>query len=176
MLIQCGYKTELDPNDKQRTLLLKNAGAARYAYNWGLKIKQQAMQDKTKLPTAVDLHREINKLKKTDIPWAYECSKCSFQEALRNLDSAFKHFFRKCKLKKEGKFKGKVGFPKKKVKKKSIGSFRLTGSIKVFESHVQLPKIGKISLKEHGYIPTDAKILSAVVSEHAGRWFVSVQV
>lgn len=65
MLIQKGYKTELDPNDKQRTLLLKNAGAARYAYNWGLRIKKQAMEDKSKLPTAVDLHREINKLKKT---------------------------------------------------------------------------------------------------------------
>lgn len=176
MLIQRGYKTEIDPNDKQRTLLMKNAGAARYAYNWGLKIKQQAMQDKTKLPTAVDLHREINKLKKTDIQWAYECSKCSFQEALRNLDSAFNHFFRKCKLKKEGKFKGKVGFPKKKSRKKCIGSFRLTGSIKVSETHVQLPRIGKMKLKERGYIPTNSKVLSAVVSEHAGRWFVSVQV
>ncbi len=29
-----GYKTELALNNEQRTLLLKHAGAARFAYNW----------------------------------------------------------------------------------------------------------------------------------------------
>jgi putative transposase len=52
----------------------------------------------------------------------------------------------------------------------------LTGSVKVFEKIVQLPRIGKVRLHEHGYIPTGAKILSATVSEQAGRWFVSIQV
>jgi putative transposase len=33
-----------------------------------------------------------------------------------------------------------------------------------------------LRLHEHGYIPMTAKILSATVSEQAGRWFVSVQV
>ena len=39
-------------------------------------------------------------------------SKCAAQEAFRNLDSAFKHFFRKVALKKQGKWKGKCGYPK----------------------------------------------------------------
>ena len=30
------FKTELDPNNVQRTLMLKSAGAARFAWNWGL--------------------------------------------------------------------------------------------------------------------------------------------
>ena len=34
MKITRGYKTELDLNDKQRTLCLQHAGTARYAYNW----------------------------------------------------------------------------------------------------------------------------------------------
>ncbi|MBU3934170.1 MAG: helix-turn-helix domain-containing protein, partial [Candidatus Omnitrophica bacterium] len=36
MLVQQAYRYELKPNNKQRTLLAKHAGTARFAYNWGL--------------------------------------------------------------------------------------------------------------------------------------------
>lgn len=172
MLVQRGYKTEIDPTDKQRTLLAKNAGAARYAYNWALEIKKKAMEAKEDIPTAMELHRRLNELKKSELPWMYEVSKCSPQEALRNCDLAFKNFFRKCKK----KIKGKKGFPRFKSKKNGIGGFRLTGTIKVLDQHIQLPRLGKIRLKENGYLPKESKILSATVSEKAGRWFVSIQV
>ena len=152
-------------NNKQRTACLKHAGAARFAYNWGMNQKKQAMEVKDKIPNAIELHRRINALKKSDFAWMYEVSKCSPQEALRNLDRAFDNFF-----KKRGKF------PKFKSKKKGVGSFRLTGTIKVTENTIQLPRLGKLRLKEKGYLPTDAKILSATVSERAGRWFISLQV
>ena len=171
-----GYKTELDLNNEQRTACLKHAGCARFAYNWGLSRAIAAYRATGKRPTAIDLHRDLNTLKKTDFPWMYEVSKCAMQEALRDLDNAYKHFFRRLKLKKEGKLKGKVGFPVFKKKSKGIASFRLTGSIHVFSDRVQLPRLGRLRLKEHDYLPTDAKVLSATVSEEAGRWFVSVQV
>lgn len=172
MLVQRGYKTELDPNNKQCVLLTKNAGAARYAYNWALNIKREAMTKREKIPNAIELHRRLNELKQTELGWMYEVSKCSPQEALRNCDNAFKNFFVKCKK----KVKGKKGFPRFKSKKNGLGSFRLTGTIHVFDHHIQLPRIGKIKLKERGYLPADKKILSACVSEKAGRWFVSLQV
>jgi putative transposase len=171
-----GYKTELDLTNEQRTLCLKHAGCARFAYNWGLTRKIAAYKAGEKTPSAFDLHKELNALKPTEYPWMYEVSKCAMQEALRNLDTAYAHFFRKAKLKKHGQFKGKLGFPKFKKKNKAIGSFRLTGSIKVFPATVQLPRIGTVRLHEHEYIPTTAKILSATVSEQAGRWYVSMQV
>ena len=171
-----GYKTELDPNNAQRTLLLKHAGTARFAYNWGLARKQAAYTAGEKVPSAIDLHRELNALKNTEFPWMYEVSKCAPQEALRDLDRAYANFFRKAKAKKVGQYKGKLGFPKFKKKSKAIGSFRLTGSIKVAEKTVQLPRLGIIRLKEDGYFPASAKILSATVSEHAGRWYVSILV
>lgn len=62
------------------------------------------------------------------------------------------------------------------VGSKAIGSFRLTGSIHVYPDAVQLPRLGRLRLHEHNFIPVDAKILSATVSEQAGRWFVSIQV
>jgi putative transposase len=171
-----GYRTELDLTNEQRTACLKHAGATRFAYNWGLARKMAAYKDGKKTPSAIDLHRELNTLKQTDYPWMYEVSKCAPQEALRNLDKAYANFFHKAKLKSQGKYKGKLGFPKFKKKSKAIGSFRLTGAIKVFAESVQLPRFGRLRLHEHGYIPTDAKILSATVSERAGRWYVSIQV
>jgi len=95
---------------------------------------------------------------------------------LRDLEQGYRNFFRKVALKKQDKHKGKCGFPKRKRRSKAIGSFRLTGSIHVYADAVQLPRIGRVRLKEHGYLPTEAKIKSITVSEQAGRWFVSVQV
>ncbi len=97
MKIIRGYKTELDLNNKQRTACLQHAGAARYAYNWALVKKQEAYKKGQKVPTAIDLHRELNKLKKTELSWMYSVSKCAPQEALRHVDKAYDNFFRRVK-------------------------------------------------------------------------------
>ncbi len=177
MKIIRGYKTELDLHNKQITACLKHAGAARFAYNWGLRRYQEEYEAGNRTPSTMSLHKELNALKKIDFPWMYEVSKCAPQEALRNLEKAFKNFFANCKKKKSGKFKGKLGYPQFKTKKKGRGSFRLTGSVHVGERYVNLPRLGKLRLKEAGYLPTtDGKMLSATISEQAGRWFVSIQV
>ena len=130
-----------------------------------------------KSPSAIDLHRELNLLKKISkeeggIPWMYLSSKCAPQEALRNLDKAYDSFFRRCK--KGDKVKG---FPRFKSRKNGIGSFRLTGAIRAGDSRIQLPCIGSVRLKERGYLPTEkVRVLSASISEASGRWFVSLQV
>ena len=105
-----------------------------------------------------------------------EVSKCAPQEALRNLDNAFAHFFRRCQLKQHGQRKGKVGYPQPKTKKRGLGSFRLTGRIVVYSDAIQLPRLGRLRLKERSSLPTTATIRSATVSEQAGHWYVSVLV
>jgi len=176
MKVVRGYKTELDLTNEQRTACLKHAGASRFAHNWGLIRSKEAYRTSGKRPTAVDLHKELNALKQSEYPWMYEVSKCAPQEALRDLDKAYKNFFRRVELKKQGLWLGKLGYPKPKKRSKAIGSFRLTGSIHVSSDAVQLPRLGRLRLHERDYIPTSAKVLSATVSEQAGRWFVSVQV
>jgi putative transposase len=166
------YKTQIKPNNTQKTDLMKSLGAARFAYNWALNIKKEAFDKKEKIPNAIELHRELNKLKKTDIPWMYNSSKSSPQNALRDCDRSFQNFFTRCKK----KVRGKKGFPKFKSKKNDKQSFRLDGAISVESGYIKLPRIGKLKLAEKNYIPTDCKILSATVSKKAGRWFVSVQV
>src|ERR1700746_1338818 len=86
MRVQRAYKTELDLSDRQVTACRQHAGAARWAYNWGLRVKQERYKATKKSPGAMDLHRELNALKKTIMPWMYQVSKCAPQEALRNLD------------------------------------------------------------------------------------------
>ena len=171
MKIYSAYKTELDPNNVQRALLMKHAGTARFAYNWGLRRKQEVYEmnqlpvPHIKSPTAIDLHRELNKMKKSEFPWMYDVSKCAPQEALRDLAEAFEYFFM-----------GLARYPKFKSKRKGLGAFRLSYDIKVSDNTIQLPRLGKIRLKERGYPKKDLHILSATVSENAGRWFVSVRV
>lgn len=163
MEIKRAFRYELDLNDVQRTACLRHAGAARWAFNFGLRRKKEAYAAGEKTPTAVDLHRELNLLKQTEIPWMYDCSKAAPQEALRNLDRAFTNFFAK-----------RSRFPRFKSRKRGIGSFRLTGSIHVSGKAVQLPRLGVLRLKEESAVT--GRILSATVSERASRWFVSLQV
>lgn len=173
------YKTEIDPNNQQRTALLQHAGAARKAYNWGLRRKIDTYLETGKSPSAMDLHRELNVLKDVPedeggFPWMRLSSKCAPQEALRDLDKAFANFFRRCKTGAKRK-----GFPRFKRRKRGIGGFRLTGAIKATATHVQLPRLGHLKLKERGYLPAGRegiRVLSASVTEKAGRWFVSLQV
>jgi putative transposase len=177
--IQRAYKTELALNNEQLTACRKHAGAARWAYNWGLARKQEASHATSTSPSAIDLHRELNALKQTDVPWMYAVSKCAPQEALHHLDNACAHFFRRCQLTQQGKLRGKVGYPtrKSKSKKRGLGGCRLTGTIIVFPGAIPLPRLGRLRLKERGYLPTGGvRILSATVSEQAGQWSVSVLV
>src|SRR5262249_49976937 len=74
--IQWAYKVELDLNNEQTTACKKHAGAARWAYNWGLQRKQEEYRETGKSPSAMELHRDLNALKPTDVPWMYAVSKC----------------------------------------------------------------------------------------------------
>jgi len=98
------------------------------------------------------------------VPWMYSASKASPQEALRDLDKAFKNFLG-----------GRSRYPRFKSRNRGIGGFRLTGTIKVVHRTVQLPKIGKVKFQpgERGYLPW-GKHAQVSVTEQAGRWFVSV--
>ncbi|MGO8951274.1 MAG: RNA-guided endonuclease InsQ/TnpB family protein [Ktedonobacterales bacterium] len=79
--------------------------------------------------------------------------------------------------KKQGKWTGKLGYPRFKTKKQGLGSFRLTGSIVVLPDAIVLPRLGRLRLKEREYLPTSGvTVLSATVSEQAGHWYVSLQV
>lgn len=172
--MRISYRAELRPSEGQKRQMLQASGNARWAWNWGLAKKQEAYQSTGKSPSAIDLHRELNALKRKPIeeggiPWMYAASKCAPQEALRNLDVAFKRFFERVK---RGE---KPGYPKFKSRNKEIGGFALTGAICVVDDGVKLPSLGRVRLMpgEKGYIPL-GKYAQASITEDCGRWYVSV--
>lgn len=151
----------------QRISLAQNVGCSRFAYNWGLQQRIELYETTKESTNAIEQHRLLNSKKITDFPWMYEVSKCAPQEALRDLDRAFRNFYRGLK---EGK---KVGFPS--PKRRGVhDSCRLTGSIKVNERSIQLPRLGVIRTKERTKVK--GRILSATISRQADRWFVSLTV
>jgi IS605 OrfB family transposase len=115
MKVVRGYRTELDPTTEQYVLLCQCAGASRFAYNYGLARKQEAYRNRQPAPYANDLQRELTARKQEDLAWLQPLSKWIVQNALRDLDNAF----RKCELKKQGKWRGKCGYPKFKNREKS---------------------------------------------------------
>ena len=157
------FKTELKPNNKQKTLFLKHAGCARVVYNWGLNLLKEDYESGRKelKPNAYALSKLLTQKKKTDFPWMKELSSETPAHALANLESAYKRFF-----------KTKKGFPQFKKKGKH-DSFSVRSSITVYDNKIKLPKIGIVRLKESGYIPL-GKPKSATISLKAGRWFISV--
>ncbi|MFX1534989.1 MAG: RNA-guided endonuclease InsQ/TnpB family protein [Promethearchaeota archaeon] len=181
LLVHKGYKYELKVNNKERSTLAMCAGTVRFAWNWGLaqRLKQyKENEGKERYTDAMKQHKALNVLKQTEFSWMYQMSKCVPQEALRDLQTAFKNYFEDVKKNRATGRKRKVGFPKFKKKGKCKDSFRLTGAIKVFtgSTRVQLPRLGKLRLKERPELHPSARILSATVSRTADRWYVSLTV
>ncbi|MHA2202342.1 MAG: RNA-guided endonuclease InsQ/TnpB family protein [Candidatus Hodarchaeales archaeon] len=170
-----GYKYELRVNNKEKTWLTQCAGTARFAWNWGLVERLTRYKNGTgeaRYTDAIKQHKKINRLKKSEFNWMYNYSKCIPQEALRDLEQAFKKFFNG---RKNGK---KVGFPKFKKKFRCKDSFRLTGVIRFYPDNklVQLPRLGRLKLEERPSLPEDYRILNATVSREADSWYVSATV
>ncbi|MEM8780459.1 MAG: RNA-guided endonuclease TnpB family protein [Cyanobacteria bacterium P01_G01_bin.49] len=161
-----GFKTELKVNITQRILLAKHAGIARHAWNWGLRLtknildnNQNKPKDKIKFPTSIDLHKWLVALVKPEHPWYYEVSKCAPQYALRHLRAAWDDCFKK--LKQPPRFK----------KKGRNDSFTLDGSIKLERNRIKVPRIGWLRTYER--LPASINPKSVTISQKAGRWFIS---
>lgn len=150
-------------NHKERTLAAQHAGAARYAYNWGLAKSQEAYQAGRKRPSAVDLHKSWVIHKNTEAVWAKEVSKCAPQQAFRNLETAYKRSFQM----------KNVRLPRFK-KKGTHDSFYLEGSIRTQGNRIKLPRIGWVRCSEN--VPTGILLKNVTVSRQADHWFVSFKV
>lgn len=167
-----GFTTKLDPNNEQKTKFAQHAGVARVAWNWGLDIYFETIEarrkadelglEKPKWPTAIDLHKRLNAEVKPEKQWFYDSSKCAPQEALRNLDKAWKRRF---------KVAG-TGVPKRKKKYKN-DSFYLQGNIQVKDGFIKLPVIGFVRLHED---VSNQSIKSVTISRKASDWYVSWKV
>jgi putative transposase len=115
--------------------------------------------ERLKFPTAIDLHKLLVAMVKSENPWYYECSKSTPQQALMALREAWK----RC-------FNNTAGVPKFK-KKGQRDSFTLEGTVKILGNNkIQVSVIG--ILKTYERLP-QVLIKSCTISRRADRWFIS---
>ena len=179
--VKTGYRFALAPSPAQEHALRSHAGAARFAWNWGLGQCKERYAAERKWYSAAELHRLWNAAKTADpdLAWWAQNSKCAYQEALRNLERALSDFVKSRKGLRKGK---RLGFPRRKKKGRARDSFRLTGTLRCAGATVTLPRLGTLRTHEDTgrlasrVVGGAARILSATVSRTAQRWFVSFTV
>lgn len=162
------HRIELDLNNMQATYLAKACGVARFAYNWALAEWQKQYENhKTDpsqpKPTEGALRRLLNSIKREQFPWMLEVTKNAPQMAIIQLGKAFKNFF-----------SGRAKYPQ--FRKKGVSDrFTLTNDqFEVKEDQIRIPNLGWIRMRES--LRFVGKVLSAVISRRADRWFVSITV
>lgn len=114
----------------------------------------------------VDQANQIPNLKNKFV-WLKDIPSQTIQQSLKDLDQAYKNFFRRVA-------KGeKPGFPK--FKKKGFNdSFRFPQGVKVEGSKVILPKVGAVKFYKSQEI--EGKIKNTTVTREGKYWYISFQV
>lgn len=180
MLVHKTFRYELNPNDKQKTKFIQCCGVARFAYNWGLAQRielYKTREGKERLTNGFKQQKEFTSLKKSLFPWLYKVHKSIPLAALQDLEDAYNDMH--LNIIKHNKI---VNVPK--FKKKGVhDSFRVhnnhtervKGTLRVEDNFVNIPKIGRIRIKE-STIKFCGKILNATIIREADRWFCALVV
>ena len=159
-------KIRLLPTKEQEELMLKSIGCSRFAYNWALNRCNELYQQGVKYNMS-NIRKEFTQLKKQDeFKWLNEVSNTTMVESMRNLDKAFKQFF-----------KTKQGYPKFKTKRKSRQSFYVRHERLYFLDNVcNIEKIGKVKFKTNYDIPQGrnvCKFSNPYCSFDGKYWYLS---
>lgn len=190
--LQKAYRFRIYPNEEQRRQIEVTFAACVRVWNLGLELKKAAYDhDKTSL-SYYDLNKMIPRWKEV-LPWLKEASNPAMQQSLRNLDAAYKNFFRRVK---EGK--KPAGYPKFKSVRSGHRSYKVpaggrkgpdgkvmprTQTVRIVdEHHIVLPKMPKEcravycrGMQRELWDGFEGHILSATVSRTpSGKYYVSI--
>jgi len=156
-------KFKIYPNKDQIQQLNQNIGSCRFVYNHFLALKIKYYKKTGENISYFELNKLLTDIKqKKKYRWLYEAINQSLQQSLKDLDAAYKNFF------KHGK-----GFPK--FKKKGIkDSFRLNLNILIAENYIRLAKFGYVKAKgSFDRIEEHSKLKFLTVTKEAGSFYCS---
>ena len=160
------FKFELRPNGTQRRQMRRFAGSCRFVYNKGLAVQKARFEaGETKL-TYAGLCKLLTQWRsETETGWLKDAPTHPLQQALKDLERAYTHFFAK-----------RAAFPRFK-KKGRHDSFRYPDpkQIKLDEmnSRLFLPKLGWQRYRNSRTVLGAVKNVTVVLS--GSKWFVSIQ-
>lgn len=170
------FKTEIAPTREQKEKIIRSIGIVRFLYNQYIadnkklyRMYQRGLLDNYQkhFISANDFDKYVNHRLKLNLSWINECGSKARKKALVNAETAFKNFFN-----------GLTRFPR--FKKKSNQDVKLyfpknnKGYWTIWRHKLMIPTLKRVRLKEFGYLPVGAVVISGTVSYVAGRFYVSV--
>ena len=155
-------KVRLYPNQEQQIALAKNFCCCRFVWNHYLNKTNTLYEETGKGLSYCDMAKNLTQLKKLDdYSWLKEATAAALQQALKNLESAFKNFFEK-----------RARFPKFK-NKHGKQSLRYPESCSIKGKGLKLPKLGIV--KARITRPVTGKIKSVTVTKTCtDEYFASI--
>lgn len=165
------YKFRIYPNKAQEELIQKTFGCVRFVYNYFLADRKEAYETSKETRTMFQQNKALTALKQ-EHEWLQEPDKNALQYALRELDVAYKNFYRNVK---NGAAPGYPQFKSKKNDRKSYSTTACRGSTRIDGEKIRFPKLGPVKAKIHRTIPDRHRIISATISQSAsGKYFASL--
>ena len=172
--MQLRYNYRVYPTPDQQHALARTFGCARVVYNDGLRLRQQAREAGEKyVPDGELSKRVITQAKDTpQRAWLSEVSAVVLQQALADLNVAYRNFFTSITGKRNGR---KVAPPRFRSRKDNRQAIRFTANarFKVLDNgRLRLPKIGDLSVRWSRDLPAEPSSVT-VIRDAAGRYFAS---
>jgi putative transposase len=172
--VQLRYNFRLYPTPGQRQSLARAFGCARVVFNDGLRMRQEAHGNGLPYISDGDLSKTlITEAKKTsERAWLGEVSAVVLQQALADLNMAYRNFFASL----SGKRKGcKVSAPRYRSRKDNRQAVRFTANSRfkvTAGGKLRLPRIGDVPVRWSRDLPSDPSSVT-VVKDASGRYFAS---
>lgn len=168
--MEYSYKFCIYPTREQENLIQRTFGCCRFVYNYYLAKRSAAYNERKETINYVACSDDMSVLKK-ELAWLGEVDATALQSSLRNLDNAYKNFFRRVK-----NYEKPYGYPRfksKRDRRKSYISKRVGKNITVVGNKVKLPNLGHVDCRVSKKVRV--RILSATVSQvPSGKYFVSL--
>lgn len=168
--MQKAFKVTLAPNRSQILQIHRTVGCARFVYNHFL-ARRKEVYDTTKQTLGYNAcSAELTGLKK-ELMWLKEVDKFALQNALKNLDTAYRNFFDGLTGKRPRM--GFPGFKKRHGPKQAYRTNLTNNNIQLAENRLKLPKLGWV--KFHKSQEVTGRILNVTVTvTKAGRYVASI--
>lgn len=172
--MQLRYNFRVYPDTAQREALSRSFGCARVVFNDGLRLRRQAREAGEKSVSDAELSRRlITEAKLTpERAWLGEVSSVVLQQALADLNTAYRNFFASVTGSRKGP---KVAPPRFRSRKDNRQAIRFTKNSRftvLDNGRLRLPKIGDLRVRWSRTLPSDPSSV-AVIKDAAGRYFAS---
>ncbi|SIR91568.1 putative transposase [Micromonospora avicenniae] len=172
--MQLRYQFRVYPTPGQRIELARAFGCARVVFNDGLRLRQQAHEAGEKYISDGELSRRlITEAKATpERAWLGEVSSVVLQQALADLNTAYRNFFASVSGKRKGRAVAPPRFRSRKDNRQAI-RFTKNSRFRVLDNgRLRLPKIGDLDVRWSRSLPSDPSSV-AIIRDAAGRYYAS---